>query len=88
VWGKQVWVTTATEGGHSLRAVCVDAETGRIVHDVEVFRHERLETKNSFNSYASPTPVLEEGGCTSRSARTATPASTRRRAGRSGEVRS
>ena len=61
VWGRQVWMTTATGGGHSLRAVCVDRDTGKVVHDVEVFRVEKLEPKNSFNSYASPTPVLEEG---------------------------
>lgn len=61
VWGRRVWMTTATEGGHSLRAVCVDAEDGKVVHDVEVFRVETLQPKNSFNSYASPTPVLEEG---------------------------
>ena len=60
-WGDQVWLTTATEGGHSLRAVCLGRDDGRIVHDVEVFRAETLEPKNSFNSYASPTPVLEEG---------------------------
>ena len=61
VWGKQVWMTTATDGGHSLRAVCVDRDTGAIVHNVEVFRVEKLAPKNSFNSYASPTPVLEAG---------------------------
>lgn len=61
VWGRQVWMTTAAEGGHSLRAVCVDRDSGEITHDVEVFRLEKLEPKNSFNSYASPTPVLEEG---------------------------
>ena len=61
VWGKQVWMTTATEDGHSLRAVCVERDGGRITHDVEVFHLDALEPKNSFNSYASPTPVLEEG---------------------------
>jgi outer membrane protein assembly factor BamB len=61
VWDKQVWMTTATEDGHSLRAVCVDADTVSIVHKVEVFRHEKLDPKNNFNSYASPTPVVEAG---------------------------
>ena len=61
VWGKQVWMTTATEGGYSLRAICVDRDGGNITHDVEVFRVQTLDPKNSFNSYASPTPVLEEG---------------------------
>lgn len=47
--------------GKSLRAVCVDRNTGKIVHDVEVFAVPKPEPKNSFNSYASPTPVLEAG---------------------------
>ena len=61
VWGEQVWMTTATDGGHSLRAVCVGRNVGKILHDVELFRVEKLQPKNSFNSYASPTPVIEEG---------------------------
>ena len=61
VWGDQVWMTTATDGGHSLRVVCVGREDGKIVHDVEVFRLDALEPKNAFNSYASPTPVIEAG---------------------------
>jgi outer membrane protein assembly factor BamB len=61
VLGEQVWMTTATQGGRSLRAVCVDRNTGKIVHDVEVFSLSKLDPKNEFNSYASPTPVLETG---------------------------
>ena len=61
VWKDQVWMTTATEGGHSLRAVCVERESGKIIHDLEVFRVEKLPSKNRFNSYASPSPVVEEG---------------------------
>jgi outer membrane protein assembly factor BamB len=61
VLGGQVWMTTATDEGHSLRAVCVQRDSGSIVHDVEVFHVDEPEHKNQFNSYASPTPVLEEG---------------------------
>jgi outer membrane protein assembly factor BamB len=61
VLGDQVWMTTATDGGKSLRAVCVDRNTGKIVHNVEVFALAKLDPKNEFNSYASPTPVLEPG---------------------------
>lgn len=61
VWGKQVWMTTATENGRSLRAVCVDRDAGTITHDVEVFHLAGVDPKNSFNSYASPTPVIEDG---------------------------
>src|SRR5947208_10090973 len=56
-----VWVTTATDGGHSLRAVGVDAASGKVRHDVEVFRVEELPPINPKNSYASPTPALDGG---------------------------
>jgi outer membrane protein assembly factor BamB len=61
IWGDQVWMTTATEEGRSLRAVCVDKHSGKLVHDVELFRVGALEPKNEINSYASPTPVIEAG---------------------------
>ena len=54
-------MTTATNDGKSLRAVCVDQDSGKITHDVEVFAETQLEPKNDFNSFASPTPVLEHG---------------------------
>ena len=40
IWDKQIWMTTATEDGTRLYAVCVDRETGRIVHDKLVFEIE------------------------------------------------
>lgn len=60
-WGNQIWVTTATEDGRSLFAVCVDSDTGKIVHDLKVFDTEKPEHVASVNSYASPTPVIETG---------------------------
>src|SRR5438445_24122 len=33
VWGRQVWMTTATEDGRLMFAVCVDRETGKILYD-------------------------------------------------------
>lgn len=59
VLGKQVWMTTATEGGLSLRAVCVDRDSGRVLHNVEVFKREKPIEVHATNSYASPTPILE-----------------------------
>ncbi len=61
IWGNQVWVTTATENGKELGLVCVDKETGKIVHDVKLFDVESPQFCHKFNSYASPTPVIEEG---------------------------
>jgi outer membrane protein assembly factor BamB len=61
VMDRRVWMTTATDEGRSLRAVCVDFESGRLLHDVEVFRRDKPIEKHATNSYASPTPVLETG---------------------------
>jgi outer membrane protein assembly factor BamB len=59
IWDKLLWLTTAKDDGHSLRALAVDAESGRLVHDVELFRVEAVEPIHSLNSHASPTPVIE-----------------------------
>ena len=57
----QVWMTTATEEGKSLRVLCADFATGKLLHDVEVFHNETVPPKHQRNSYASPTPILENG---------------------------
>ncbi len=61
VWGDQIWLTTATPEGHEMFAVCVDLESGRIVHDVNLFHVAEPEEIHSLNSSASPTPVVEAG---------------------------
>src|SRR5262245_34805165 len=61
VWGEQIWMTTAREDGREFCAVCVDRKSGKILHDVKVFSEEKPAYCHPFNSYASPTPVVEEG---------------------------
>lgn len=61
IWGSQVWVTTATEDGTDLGVVCVDKETGKILRDDSLFRVATPQFCHKFNSYASPTPAIEEG---------------------------
>lgn len=61
LWGNQVWLTTATRDGHRLFAVCVDKDTGKIVHDLHVFDVEDPMRITDENTYATPTPVIEEG---------------------------
>jgi outer membrane protein assembly factor BamB len=56
---NQIWMTTALDNGKSLRAICVERERGKILHNVEVFAIEAPEFKHELNSYASPTPVIE-----------------------------
>jgi outer membrane protein assembly factor BamB len=59
--GKKIWLSTATTNGVELFAVCVDFETGRILQDSKLFHVENPQYAHPFNSYASPTPVMEEG---------------------------
>ncbi len=61
IWGKQIWMATAREDGKELFAVCVDRDSGKILHDVKVFDVPKPAFCIAFNSYASPTPVIEEG---------------------------
>ena len=61
VWGEQVWVTTATPDGKKMYALCVDKATGKIVHDLLLFETPVPDKINAFNSYASPTPAIEQG---------------------------
>lgn len=61
IWGRQIWLTTATRDGHQLFAVCVDKQTGNIVHDVHLFDVDDPKPISDENTYATPTPVIEEG---------------------------
>ena len=61
VWGDQIWLTTATKDGRTLYAVCVDLNTSRVVHDVEVFNPEKPQRIHRNNSYATPSAVVEQG---------------------------
>jgi outer membrane protein assembly factor BamB len=55
----QIWLTTALDDGRSLRALCLNRETGRMVHNLEVFRLTDPGAVHQKNSHASPTPILE-----------------------------
>jgi outer membrane protein assembly factor BamB len=62
VWGNQVWLTTATPDGKELSALCLDLATGRVVRTVKVFDVAEPQPRIvAGTSYASPTPVIEDG---------------------------
>ena len=61
IWGDQLWVTTATEDGQQMSAVALNRQTGQIEHDIVDFNTENPQFCHPTNSYASPTPVIEEG---------------------------
>src|SRR4051812_14707060 len=61
IWGDQLWVTTANEQGTELGVLMLDKNSGKIVRDVKLFDIAAPQFCHKFNSYASPTPVIEEG---------------------------
>lgn len=73
VWGNQIWLTNAPDVQRSVKerikletpmvlsAVCVDLETGKVIHDLKLFEVSQLQFTHETNSFASPTPFVEEG---------------------------
>ena len=57
--GQQIWMTTSLEGGRSLRALCFAADSGSLVHNIELFRGPESRPLHAKNSYATPTPVID-----------------------------
>ncbi len=63
--GGKIYLTTAVpgagKGDYSLRALCLDAKTGKILWNVEVFKEDEKNTAkiHSKNSHASPTPLVD-----------------------------
>ena len=60
IWNNQIWMTTATKNGTKTFAICVDKVTGKILHNIHVFDVESPQAITIDNTYASPTPVIEE----------------------------
>ena len=73
IWGNQIWLTNAPEIQNLtpekpklekplvLSAVCIDFDSGKVIHDVKLFEVEKPQFTHATNSYGSPTPYLEEG---------------------------
>lgn len=61
ILGDQVWLTTATGAGKEMRAVCMDFFSGEILFNRIIFKPDSLNRIHAVNSYATPTPAIEEG---------------------------
>lgn len=61
VGGDKIWLTSATPDGKRLSALCVDAKSGKIDRDITVFEIEEPMFCYPYNSYASSTPVIQDG---------------------------
>lgn len=56
----QIWITTAPKDGKKLHAVCVDYASGNIIHDILLYEPDSVYRKHSVNSFATPTPCIDE----------------------------
>jgi outer membrane protein assembly factor BamB len=61
IWGDRIWLTSALEDGTQLSAVCVDKNSGKILRNKRLRVMAAPQYCHPFNSYASPSPVIEEG---------------------------
>ena len=60
----KVWLTAASKDGTKQYVICVDEETGKVVHDKLLFENEEVEDlggAKGFNNYAAPSCVLAPG---------------------------
>ena len=61
VYGKQIWLTSASKDGRDLFVLCLDRDTGKVLKDWKLFEVTKPQFIHPFNTPASPTPVIEAG---------------------------
>lgn len=60
VLGGQIWITSASEDGKQMFALCYDFKTGKELLNIKLFEPEKLQSKHNINTYATPTPCIEK----------------------------
>ena len=61
IWGDQIWVTTARPDGTRLYVLCIDKNSGKVIHNKMVHAVAGPQYCQPFNAYAAPSPVSEDG---------------------------
>jgi outer membrane protein assembly factor BamB len=61
IWGERIFLTNAPPDGSSLSIVCIDKRDGKILYKKHLLTVPLPQYCHPFNSYASPSPVVEEG---------------------------
>jgi outer membrane protein assembly factor BamB len=60
VYGDRIYLTNASEDGLNMSAACVDRMSGKTIWDRVVFTNKETQKDfHAFNSYASPTPIVD-----------------------------
>lgn len=61
VYGDQIWLTTASDNGKQMFAVCISLKSGKELFNIRIFEPGNTYAKHEINTYASPTPCIEQG---------------------------
>jgi outer membrane protein assembly factor BamB len=61
VLNNQIWITTALNDGKNLNLLAINSTSGKIEFNLNLFELDSLQENHPLNSYASPSPVLEDG---------------------------
>lgn len=61
VYGDQIWLSSATDDGTRMFAICLDFNSGGIVKQIELFQPADIQRMHVTNSYATPTPCIGDG---------------------------
>ncbi len=61
IWENRIFLTNAPEDGSRLSLLCLDKQTGKTIYDRQLHFVPLPQYCHPFNSYASPSPVVEAG---------------------------
>ncbi len=61
VFGNQIWLTSAAHDGKEFYTFCYDLKTGKLLDEKTIFTADEPQRIHTTNSYATPTPCIEEG---------------------------
>ncbi|MDZ4817959.1 MAG: PQQ-binding-like beta-propeller repeat protein, partial [Planctomycetota bacterium] len=61
VWDNLIWLTTALEDGTEMRVMAIDLQSGKVVHDIQLWEIKDPQYAHATNSHASSTPAIEAG---------------------------
>jgi len=61
VYGDQIWLTTASADGKQMYGICINSKTGKEIFNIKLFEPSKTYSKHEINTYASPTPCIEDG---------------------------
>ena len=61
VYGNQVWLTSAAKDGKEFYTLCYDLNSGKLLNEKTIFTSDNPQRIHSTNSYATPTPCIEDG---------------------------